>query len=281
MLFDLVQTINPLGEECARVFAKGALRALQYVHSQNYCHRDIKLENILIDANLNVKLADLGFAAKMDRLLRTKAGTPTYIAPEIEAGVEGYNGMKADIFSLGVTMFAIVNNSFPFETASEADPFYKYILQGNPDGYFVATDASSNSAEFKDLFLRMVSRDPAHRPTADEALAHPWFNIPNVKSDDELKKEMADKINAVNDMKNERKKQRSAEREGGPRNYRGDDDDEGVEAEDYEKAFEFDNNTTWATLLSTADFLEYLQQQAEAEELGETQFDEENRKFYL
>ena len=90
---------------------------MEYLHSNDVIHRDIKLENILVDAEGNLKISDFGFAEfeNVDKL-QTKKGTKSYMAPEIRLG-EVYNGKQIDIFSLGVVLFLMVAGHFPFDKA--------------------------------------------------------------------------------------------------------------------------------------------------------------------
>ena len=92
---------------------------MKYLHEmKGVAHRDIKLENILLDSDLNVKVADFGFAAyKNIHALNTRRGTKTYMAPEIREG-KIYNGKKVDTFSLGVVIFTLVQGNFPFLKAT-------------------------------------------------------------------------------------------------------------------------------------------------------------------
>lgn len=87
---------------------------LSYLQKKKVAHRDLKLENILIDDNLQLKVADFGFATyKNSKKLKSYRGTKTYMAPEIKEG-KIYDGQKIDMFSVGVILFIIVNGIFPF-----------------------------------------------------------------------------------------------------------------------------------------------------------------------
>ena len=125
-----------MGEDAGRFFANQMLDAMEYMHSNRVVHRDLKLENILIDDNLNLKLADFGFACyKNIDCLKSYRGTFTYMAPEIKEGKQ-YNGMQADIFSFAVILFIIVQGIFPFKEARKEEYFYNLLLQGKHDTYF-------------------------------------------------------------------------------------------------------------------------------------------------
>lgn len=107
------------------------LDTIEYIHSKGAVHRDIKLENILIDYDLNLKLTDFGFSTyKSVEKLQSYHGTKTYMAPEIKKG-EVYNGKSTDIFSIGVVLFIMVKGVFPFLEAISSDHYYKLILDGN------------------------------------------------------------------------------------------------------------------------------------------------------
>lgn len=89
--------------------------ALKYCHSKCIAHRDIKLENVLLDENKNVKIIDFGFSTciPIHRKVRMFCGTPSYMSPQIVSKVE-YAGPPADIWAAGVLLYALLNGCFPF-----------------------------------------------------------------------------------------------------------------------------------------------------------------------
>lgn len=116
-----------MGEDAGKYFFNQLLDVLEYLHSQKIVHRDIKLENILVDKNLNLKLADFGFAANQRiHKLNSYRGTFTYMAPEIKE-YRPYDGRAADIFSLGVILFIVVIGFFPFKEARRDEYYYNLI----------------------------------------------------------------------------------------------------------------------------------------------------------
>jgi len=128
LLFDLCQTMGAMGEDAGRFFLHQMLDSIDYMHSRRVVHRDLKLENILIDDQLNLKLADFGFACyKNIDALNSYRGTMTYMAPEIKEG-KTYKGQNVDMFSIGVILFIIVQGIFPFKEARKKEYFYNLLL---------------------------------------------------------------------------------------------------------------------------------------------------------
>jgi len=136
LLFDLCQKMGAMGEDSGRFFVWQLLDAIEYMHSKRVAHRDLKLENILVDDQLNLKIADFGFACyKNIDALTAYRGTMTYMAPEIKEG-KTYKGTQVDLFSLGVILFIIVQGIFPFKEARKEEYFYSLLLNGRIDHYF-------------------------------------------------------------------------------------------------------------------------------------------------
>lgn len=178
LLFDLCQTVGGMGEDDGRFFLHQMIEVIGYMQSKGVVHRDLKLENILVDNDLNLKVADFGFATyKKINKLNSYRGTMTYMAPEIKEG-KTYDGKQIDMFSTGVILFIIVQGIFPFKEAKKDEYFYNLILTGKLDQYWQKVGGQNLSPEFKDLILRMFSYDGSKRPTVDQLKEHPWMQKP-------------------------------------------------------------------------------------------------------
>lgn len=151
------------------------LDVLSYIQAKGVVHRDLKLENILVDEHMNLKVADFGFATykKISKLMSYR-GTMTYMAPEIKEGKQ-YDGRQIDIFSTGVILFIIVQGIFPFKEAKRDEFFYNLLCQGKTETYWKKVGGQGLSPEFKDLILRIFSYDGNKRPTLEEIKNHKWM----------------------------------------------------------------------------------------------------------
>ena len=158
--------IDPV--EARRLF-KQILSAVEYCHSLNVTHRDLKLENILLDESNNVKLIDFGFSTCMlpDRKTSTFCGTPSYMAPEI-VGRREYTGPPADIWALGVLLYAIICGCFPFKGANDTE-LYRKIQRGA----YVVPDFVQEGP--KRLIRKMLQIDPSKRPNPSDLLKDDWI----------------------------------------------------------------------------------------------------------
>ena len=166
-LFDYVSSNGALPEEEAVRLFRQIISGLSYCHRFNICHRDLKPENILLDKDRNVKLADFGMAALQpkDSWLNTSCGSPHYAAPEIIQGLQ-YRGDKADIWSCGIILFAMLNGFLPFD-GGDLTSTLRLVRKGD---YFLPPNLS---IEASDLIQRILQKRPERRITMDEVWAHP------------------------------------------------------------------------------------------------------------
>ncbi|EXF81500.1 hypothetical protein CFIO01_10323 [Colletotrichum fioriniae PJ7] len=167
-LFDYINTNGRFTEEGAMFLFRQMMSALQYCHSFNICHRDLKPENILLTPDNKVKIADFGMAAlhqSSEHRLVTACGSPHYAAPELLKH-KHYRGDKADIWSLGVILYALLAACLPFD-----DPDIGALLQKTKRGIYEIPDFLSPEA--KDLIRRMLVANPDTRISIKEMWQHP------------------------------------------------------------------------------------------------------------
>ena len=145
------------------------------MHQKNIAHRDLKLDNMLIDDDMNIKILDFGLSRqhKTNGLIDS-VGTPFYMAPELHEK-RVHNGSEVDVFALGVILFSIVAGKFPFKKATRSNNLYKLIWTGQISTFFEKHHATQLTDEFKDLIIRMLDFDGSKRPTIDEIRNHPWM----------------------------------------------------------------------------------------------------------
>ncbi|XP_012069828.2 LOW QUALITY PROTEIN: phosphoenolpyruvate carboxylase kinase 1 [Jatropha curcas] len=171
-LHDLIIGNGVLTEAEARVIFIQLMEAVSHCHRYGVVHRDIKLDNILLDSRKSVKLADFGSAeVVMDgETIAGVVGTPYYVAPEVLAGRE--YGEKVDVWSAGVVLYIMLAGFPPFhgETAVE---IFESVLRGNLRFPFRAFH--SVSPVVKDLLRKMLCKDVSKRFSAEQVLRHPWI----------------------------------------------------------------------------------------------------------
>ncbi|KAE8731017.1 CBL-interacting protein kinase 21 [Hibiscus syriacus] len=134
-LFVRIASQGKLSEAEGRHFFQQLIDGVSYCHNKGVFHRDLKLENVLIDAKGNIKISDFGLSAlpqhiREDGLLHTTCGSPNYVAPEILAN-RGYDGSTSDIWSCGVILYVILTGYLPFDDRNLA-VLYQKIFKGDP-----------------------------------------------------------------------------------------------------------------------------------------------------
>eukprot|EP00930_Biecheleria_cincta_P021471 TRINITY_DN1590_c0_g1_i1.p1 TRINITY_DN1590_c0_g1~~TRINITY_DN1590_c0_g1_i1.p1 ORF type:complete len:949 (-),score=129.50 TRINITY_DN1590_c0_g1_i1:137-2983(-) len=144
-------------------------QGIRYLHDRHIVHRDVKLENLLLDEQGVVKIIDFGFSTIVPpgKKLKIFCGTPSYMAPEIVARKE-YAGFCADIWAMGVLLYALLNGSFPFRGQNDRD-LYRKITRG----VFHIPEHVSDGA--RAVLNRALTIDMTRRLTVDDLLADPWL----------------------------------------------------------------------------------------------------------
>ena len=173
---DLLQYVKRKGgliESEAKKIFKQIVYGVAHIHCRNVLHRDIKLDNILMDSMGGIKICDFGVSKVItpDMLIREQCGTPAYIAPEI-ISMDGYSGFSADIWSMGVLLYTMISSNVPFKAGTMSD--LKELI-GSGDFLY----PNNSSANLKNLLKGLLTVNPQNRISIPEILQHPWLKAPS------------------------------------------------------------------------------------------------------
>ena len=200
-------THKGLQEKYSKVIFSKILKGIQACHNAGICHRDLKMQNILLDENFNPKICDFGFATFNTGRLNESLGTLNYAAPEVLSN-KPYDGFKADIFSLGVVLLTLVSCKIGFQEATKRDPYYRLIMTQHYGQYWnvVSSQIGEVSEELKRLYNKMVSFRPQERPTIEEILNDSWMKEINDLSkedfaqlENQIREELLEREKKVNE----------------------------------------------------------------------------------
>ncbi|CAD6213630.1 unnamed protein product [Miscanthus lutarioriparius] len=187
-LFERICNAGRFSEDEARFFFQQLISGVSYCHSMQVCHRDLKLENTLLDGSTTprLKICDFGYSKSsvLHSQPKSTVGTPAYIAPEVLLKKE-YDGKVADVWSCGVTLYVMLVGAYPFEDPDEPKNFRKTIQRILGVQYSIP-DYVHISPECQDLISRIFVANPATRITIPEIRNLPWFlkNLPADLMDD-------------------------------------------------------------------------------------------------
>ena len=189
-LFSFVKKRRKLSEKLAKFLFRQIILGIEHIHSKNVVHRDIKLENIMIDFNNTIKICDFGIGKVLkseDELLYDKCGTPMYMAPEIILSNEndGYKGFPVDIWSSGITLYIMLSGTLPFNLKSKNNKKENISFNGNKrynntylQNQIISVkprEIENISEEAKDLLKGILNKNPEKRLTCNQILNHPWL----------------------------------------------------------------------------------------------------------
>ncbi|CAN6269871.1 unnamed protein product [Urochloa humidicola] len=187
-LFERICEAGRFHEDEARYFFQQLVCGVSYCHAMQICHRDLKLENTLLDGSPapRLKICDFGYSKSSVLHSRPKStvGTPAYIAPEVLSRRE-YDGKHADVWSCGVTLYVMLVGAYPFEDPKDPKNFRKTISRIMSVQYKIP-EYVHVSQNCRHLLSRIFVANPYKRITMSEIKSHPWFlkNLPR-----ELKEE--------------------------------------------------------------------------------------------
>ncbi|XP_018583176.1 MAP/microtubule affinity-regulating kinase 3a isoform X3 [Scleropages formosus] len=178
-VFDYLVAHGRMKEKEARAKFRQIVSAVQYCHQKHIVHRDLKAENLLLDADMNIKIADFGFSNEftLGNKLDTFCGSPPYAAPELFQGKK-YDGPEVDVWSLGVILYTLVSGSLPFD-GQNLKELRERVLRGKYRiPFYMSTDCEN-------LLKRFLVLNPTKRGTLEQIMKDRWINAGC--EDDELK----------------------------------------------------------------------------------------------
>ena len=192
-LYSFVKKRRKLTEKTAKFLFYQIIQGIKYMHSRGVVHRDIKLENILIDLNNNVKICDFGIGKFQSNpsttsswILHEQCGTPMYIAPEILLSTKehGYEAFPVDLWSSGIALYIMLSGTLPFtldNNVQNNNNFEEANRKQNNELQYAIIHQDPNpisgiSNEAKDLLRGLLDKNPKTRYTPDQVLHHPWLN---------------------------------------------------------------------------------------------------------
>jgi 5'-AMP-activated protein kinase, catalytic alpha subunit len=169
-LFDYIVGKKRMEEEEACKVFEQIISGIEYTHKLRIVHRDLKLENCLIDYDKTIRIVDFGLSNtyKPDERLRTACGSPCYAAPEMIDGKAPYEPIMVDVWSAGVILFAMVCGFLPFED-KDTPKLYRKILNGE---YSISGHVS---LELQDFISKVLTVDPAKRIRIEDMKKHAWW----------------------------------------------------------------------------------------------------------
>ncbi|XP_029315879.1 MAP/microtubule affinity-regulating kinase 3a isoform X13 [Cottoperca gobio] len=169
-VFDYLVAHGRMKEKEARAKFRQIVSAVQYCHQKHIVHRDLKAENLLLDADMNIKIADFGFSNEftMGNKLDTFCGSPPYAAPELFQGKK-YDGPEVDVWSLGVILYTLVSGSLPFD-GQNLKELRERVLRGKYRiPFYMSTDCEN-------LLKRFLVLNPTKRGTLEQIMKDRWIN---------------------------------------------------------------------------------------------------------
>uniref|UniRef100_A0A673XY22 non-specific serine/threonine protein kinase n=1 Tax=Salmo trutta TaxID=8032 RepID=A0A673XY22_SALTR len=169
-VFDYLVSHGRMKEIEARAKFRQIVSAVHYCHMKNIVHRDLKAENLLLDANANIKIADFGFSNEftLGNKLDTFCGSPPYAAPELFQGKK-YDGPEVDVWSLGVILYTLVSGSLPFD-GQNLKELRERVLRGKYRvPFYMSTDCEG-------ILRRFLVLNPTKRCTLNQVMKDKWIN---------------------------------------------------------------------------------------------------------
>ncbi|XP_062405054.1 serine/threonine-protein kinase MARK1 isoform X1 [Sardina pilchardus] len=170
-VFDYLVAHGRMKEKEARAKFRQIVSAVEYCHQKRIVHRDLKAENLLLDADMNIKIADFGFSNEftIGSKLDTFCGSPPYAAPELFQGKK-YDGPEVDVWSLGVILYTLVSGSLPFD-GQNLKELRERVLRGKYRiPFYMSTDCEN-------LLKKLLVLNPGKRGSLEQIMKDRWMNV--------------------------------------------------------------------------------------------------------
>ncbi|XP_062911810.1 serine/threonine-protein kinase MARK1 isoform X7 [Mobula hypostoma] len=170
-VFDYLVAHGRMKEKEARAKFRQIVSSVEYCHQKCIVHRDLKAENLLLDADMNIKIADFGFSNEftIGSKLDTFCGSPPYAAPELFQGKK-YDGPEVDVWSLGVILYTLVSGSLPFD-GQNLKELRERVLRGKYRiPFYMSTDCEN-------LLKKLLVLNPAKRGSLEQIMKDRWMNV--------------------------------------------------------------------------------------------------------
>ena len=181
-LLGFIRKREKLSEKISKIIFIQIIQGLKYMHKFNIVHRDIKLDNLLLDLSNTIKICDFGVSKVLkspDEIMYDQCGTPAYIAPEV-FGNSGYKGFSCDIWSLGVTLYYMLKGEQPFKGKNLEELKKNIFGQKYNKIEFISEEAG-------DLLDKMLKKNPEERITLDEIFNHKWIKGLDISHKNKIK----------------------------------------------------------------------------------------------
>ena len=175
-LFNYVRQHRSFNEAQARYFFQHLVSGVEYLHAMRVVHRDLKLENLLVDlsgTSPQLKICDFGYSkSDHDSHPKTRIGTPAYISPEVYGGARPYDGKASDVWACGVVLYVMLAGSYPFQDPADPNSNHATMWRVLDVKYVLPVGLSDDGA---DLLLRIFVKDPKARIPIAGITQHAWF----------------------------------------------------------------------------------------------------------
>jgi serine/threonine protein kinase len=212
-LFNFLMYTGCFPENIARTYFQQIIQGLHHCHSKGISHRDLKAENLLLDKNFKLKIADFGLSAIHDApaWLETQCGTKGYMAPEILSKSQ-YKGPLVDIWSLGVVLFIMLTGFPPFQIAQKGDWWFDRVSKSQYRHFWKAHLRNARVSEAaQDLMNKIFVVDPTKRASLKAISEHPWVRDKTL-SPDAIKADLSRRKAKVEQARRAEKRQKQLEK---------------------------------------------------------------------